>query len=71
MRLKFFLLKKMGEGRVFQEIEVYFFILKSEKQFSFEIQSTLDISKSKFIPNYLYFKITFMVPDNLLSDITV
>ena len=30
------------------------------------MQSTVDISKSKFIPNCLYLKVNFLVPENLL-----
>ena len=36
-----------------------FFFYIEMREFSFEIQSALDILKSKFIPNYLYFKVTF------------
>ena len=36
----------------------------------FYIQSTFDISKSKFNPNYRYIKVNFLVPpENLLLDI--
>ena len=33
---------------------------------SLYIKSTLDISKSKFVPNYRYLKVNFLVPENLL-----
>ena len=32
------------------------------------VQSTLDISKSRFILNYCYLKVYFLVPENLLRD---
>ena len=34
----------------------------------FQVQSTFDISKWKFIPNYRYLKVNFLVPENLFSD---
>ena len=36
----------------------------------FAVQSTCDISKSKFIPNYWYLKVNFLIPENLLWDIS-
>ena len=42
--------------------DMYFFILKGEQLFSFEIKSTLNISKSKFITDNLYFKVSFLIP---------
>ena len=35
-----------------------------------KIHSTLDISKLKFIQNYWYLKVNFLVPENLLRDIS-
>ena len=57
-------------GGCFKRICCIFYIEKREIV-SFETQSILDILKSKFTPNYLYFKVTFLVPDNLLEQITV
>ena len=34
------------------------------------ITVALDISKSKFNPNYWYLKVNFLVPENLLGDIS-
>ena len=34
------------------------------------VQSTVDISKSKFIPNHLYLQVNFLVSENLLRDIS-
>ena len=42
------------------------FYIESILKNSFEIQSTLDISNSKFISDNLYFKVSFLSPDNLL-----
>ena len=44
------------------------FTLKTEEQNC--VQSTLGILKSKFIPNYWYLKVHFLVPENLLWDIS-
>ena len=33
-------------------------------------QSAFDISKSKFNPNYWYFKVNFLIPGNLLWEIS-
>ena len=40
-------------------------LLKETEYFS-PLQSTVDISKSKFISVNLYLKVSFLVPDNLL-----
>ena len=39
--------------------------LNTEKEYFCLLQSTLDISKSKFISDNLYFKVTFLILDNL------
>ena len=50
---------------MFQVIEMYFYTEMRVIVF-FRNKSTLDISKSKFISDNLYFKVSFLIPDNFI-----
>ena len=43
-------------------------MLGTEKEYFCLLQSTLDISKLKFISDSLYFKVSYLIQDNLLRD---